>query len=73
MVELRLPKNSRVTEGITWEKPSGAENVQEVRIYRYNPEDSENPRLDTFFIDLDKFVLLSLILVVRVLCVYDIG
>ena len=54
MVELRLPKNSRVTEGISWEKPLGAENVQEVRIYRYNPEDSENPRLDTFFVDLDK-------------------
>ncbi len=54
MVELRLPKNSRVMKGITWEKPSDAENVQEVRIYRYNPEDSENPRLDTFFVDLDK-------------------
>ena len=54
MVELRLPKNSRVTEGITWGKPSGAQNVQEVRIYRYNPEDNENPRLDTFFVDLDK-------------------
>ena len=54
MVELRLPKNSRVIDGITWEKPSGAEHVQEVRIYRYNPEDSENPRLDTFFVDLDK-------------------
>ena len=54
MVELRLPKNSRVMEGITWEKPSDSENVQEVRIYRYNPEDSENPRLDTFFVDLDK-------------------
>ena len=54
MVELRLPKNSRVTEGITWEKPSDAENIQEVRIYRYNPEDSENPRLDTFFVDLDR-------------------
>ena len=54
MVELRLPKNSRVMEGITWEKPLDAENVQEVRIYRYNPEDRENPRLDTFFVDLDK-------------------
>ena len=54
MVELRLPKNSRVMEGITWEKPSDAKNVQEVRIYRYNPDDSENPRLDTFFVDLDK-------------------
>ena len=54
MVELRLPKNSRVAEGITWDKPSDAENVQEIRIYRYNPEDSENPRLDTFYVDLDK-------------------
>ena len=54
MVELRLPKNSRVMEGITWETPSDTENVQEVRIYRYNPEGSENPRLDTFFVDLDK-------------------
>ena len=54
MVELRLPKKSRVVEGITWDKPSGPENVQEVRIYRYNPEDSENPRLDTFYVDLDK-------------------
>ena len=54
MVELRLPKNSRVAEGVTWDKPSDAENVQEVRIYRYNPEDSENPRLDTFYVDLDK-------------------
>ena len=54
MVELRLPKNSRVAEGITWDKPADAENVQEVRIYRYNPEDSENPRLDTFYVDLDK-------------------
>ena len=55
MVELRLPKNSRVTQGITWEKPSDAENVQEVRIYRYNPEDSENPRLDTFYVDLKSY------------------
>ena len=54
MVELRLPKNSRVAKGITWDKPSGGENVQEVRIYRYNPEDSENPRLDTFYVDLEK-------------------
>ena len=54
MVEFRLPQNSRVAKGKVWEKPDNAENVQEIKIYRYNPDDSENPRIDTFFIDLDK-------------------
>ncbi len=54
MVEFRLPKNSRVVEGKVWEKPDKAENLKEIKIYRYNPDDNENPRIDTFFIDLDK-------------------
>ena len=54
MVEFRLPKNSRVSEGKIWEKPVNASNVKEIKIYRYNPDDNENPRIDTFFIDLDK-------------------
>ena len=53
MVEFRLPKNSRVAKGKVWEKPDNAENLKEIKIYRYNPDDSENPRIDTFFIDLD--------------------
>ena len=54
MVEFRLPKNSRVIEGKVWEKPDNASNMKEIEIYRYNPDDNENPRIDTFFIDLDK-------------------
>ena len=54
MVEFRLPKNSRVAEGKVWEKPDNASNMKEIKIYRYNPDDNENPRIDTFFIDLDK-------------------
>ena len=54
MVELRLPKNSRVVKGKVWEKPDSAVNVKEIRIYRYNPDNGSNPRLDTFYIDLDK-------------------
>ena len=52
MVELALPKNSRVTAGKTWPRPAGATKLKEYRIYRWNPEDGANPRIDTFFVDL---------------------
>ncbi len=53
MVEFTLPKNSRVTEGKTWPKPEGATNLREYRVYRWNPDDGENPRIDTYFVDMD--------------------
>jgi succinate dehydrogenase iron-sulfur subunit len=53
MVQLTLPKNSRVTDGKVWEKPDGATRVQEYRIYRYDPDSGDNPRTDTYFVDLD--------------------
>ena len=54
MVEFRLPKNSRIVEGKTWPGPSAAVNVKAFRIYRWNPDDDANPRVDTYRIDLDK-------------------
>ena len=53
MVEFTLPKNSRITDGKTWPAPSGAKNLREYRVYRWNPDDGKNPRLDTYSIDLD--------------------
>jgi succinate dehydrogenase / fumarate reductase iron-sulfur subunit len=53
MVQFTLPKNSKVTEGKTWARPASAQNVREYRIYRWNPEDDHNPRLDTYYVDLD--------------------
>ena len=53
MVELTLPKNSRITKGKVWPKPEGTTNVREFGIYRWTPDDGENPRLDTFYVDLD--------------------
>ena len=53
MVELALPKNSTVTEGKTWPKPDGATNLREFRIYRWNPDDGKNPRIDTYYVDMD--------------------
>ncbi|WP_158811593.1 succinate dehydrogenase iron-sulfur subunit [Beijerinckia sp. L45] len=53
MVQLTLPKNSVVGTGKTWPKPEGATNLKEFRVYRWNPDDGLNPRVDTFFINLD--------------------
>lgn len=53
MVEFNLPPNSRVKEGKTFRAPAGAKRVKTFKIYRYDPESGENPRLDTFEIDLD--------------------
>ena len=52
MVEFTLPKNSRMTIGKTWPKPQGA-NVRAFKVYRFDPDSGENPRVDTYYIDLD--------------------
>ena len=53
MVQLTLPQNSKITEGKTWQRPTGARRVTPFRIYRWNPEDGANPRMDTYFVDRD--------------------
>ena len=51
MVELTLPKNSKVANGKTWPHPAGAREEREYRVYRWNPDDDQNPRLDTYYVD----------------------
>src|SRR5436190_20133737 len=53
MVQLTLPQNSKITEGKTWQRPTGARRVTPFRIYRWNPDDNANPRVDTYFVDRD--------------------
>jgi succinate dehydrogenase / fumarate reductase iron-sulfur subunit len=53
MVQLTLPKNSKITPGKIWHAPAGAKRTTEFRIYRWNPDDGRNPRIDTFFVDRD--------------------
>jgi succinate dehydrogenase iron-sulfur subunit len=53
MVELTLPKNSKVKEGKVWPKPAGAKRLTEFRIYRWDPGVGGNPRIDTYFVDRD--------------------
>jgi succinate dehydrogenase / fumarate reductase iron-sulfur subunit len=53
MVELALPQNSRVKPGKSWPATSAAKNPRTVKVYRWNPDDGENPRLDSYTVDLD--------------------
>jgi succinate dehydrogenase / fumarate reductase iron-sulfur subunit len=39
--------------GKTWPKHGDSERLTEVKIYRWNPDDSQNPRVDTYFVDRD--------------------
>ena len=50
MVEFTLPQNSKPMPGKTWPRPEGA-NVRELHVYRWNPDDGQNPRIDVFFVD----------------------
>ncbi len=54
MAEFRLPKNSRISKGKRHPAPQDAKNTKTFRIYRWEPEAGENPRVDSFEIDLDR-------------------
>jgi succinate dehydrogenase / fumarate reductase iron-sulfur subunit len=54
MVEFNLPANSVVKEGKSFSAPADAKNTRSFKIYRYDPDSGDNPRTDTYDIDLDK-------------------
>ena len=51
MVQLTLPRGSRIKTGRTWNRPEGKGKWKEFRVYRWNPEDGENPRIDGYWIN----------------------
>jgi len=54
MAEFSLPKNSKVRKGRHFKAAANASRVRTFKVYRWNPDDSENPRTDTYEVDLDK-------------------
>jgi succinate dehydrogenase / fumarate reductase, iron-sulfur subunit len=55
MAEFTLPANSTVNEnGRVWAASSGVKRSKTFKIYRWNPDDGHNPRIDTFEVDLDN-------------------
>ncbi|MGV3278087.1 succinate dehydrogenase iron-sulfur subunit [Rickettsiales bacterium LUAb2] len=53
MVEFALPKNSKVVKGKYFKANEGVTNIKIFEIYRWDPESGENPRIDSFEIDVD--------------------
>jgi succinate dehydrogenase / fumarate reductase iron-sulfur subunit len=45
--------DSRIGPGKRWPAPAGAIRTKSFEIYRYDPDTPENPRVDTFEVDLD--------------------
>ena len=54
MAEFSLPKNSRVNKGKHYPAAANAKRTKTVQVYRWDPDSGENPRTDTFEIDLDQ-------------------
>ncbi len=53
MAEFTLPANSKVGKGTTHAAPEGAARTRKFKVYRWNPEDDENPSTDLYEVDLD--------------------
>lgn len=52
MVEFALPKNSVPTRGKSFKAPSTATQIRVLEIYRWDPDSGENPRIDSYEIDM---------------------
>jgi len=53
MATFTLPKNSKITGQGHSHKADGATRTKSFRIYRWDPDSGQNPRYDTFELDLD--------------------
>src|SRR5687767_4306701 len=55
MVELTLPANSKIDKaaGKKYPAPAGAKRVRKFVIYRFDPDSGQNPRMDTYEVDMD--------------------
>ena len=51
MAKFTLPKNSKILQGKTWPFPENGKAVRTFRVYRYDPDEGGNPRVDTYHVD----------------------
>ncbi|RZA19487.1 MAG: succinate dehydrogenase iron-sulfur subunit, partial [Lysobacteraceae bacterium] len=52
MAEFTLPKNSQIQKGKHFPAAAGAKKPRTFKVYRWNPDDGMNPRVDTYDVDL---------------------
>ena len=51
MAEFTLPANSKIREGRQIAAPAGAKKVRKFKVYRWDPDAGETPRVDTYEVD----------------------
>ena len=54
MVHFALSKNSKVKKGKSHKAPADAKKKRTFNIYRWSPDDDQNPRIDSYEIDMAK-------------------
>ncbi len=54
MAEFRLPKNSRIQKGKHFAAANGSSNTKTFAVYRWDPSTGDNPRVDTYEVDMDS-------------------
>jgi|TARA_Y100000994_G_scaffold228787_1_gene213299 succinate dehydrogenase / fumarate reductase iron-sulfur subunit len=53
MAQLALPKNSKISKGAHHSSPTKSDNTKRFKIYRYDPDKPDNPRTETYDVDMD--------------------
>lgn len=54
MAQFTLPRHSKIKPGKKYDAANGAKRTKTFKIYRWDPDDADNPRMDVYTIDLDK-------------------
>jgi succinate dehydrogenase / fumarate reductase iron-sulfur subunit len=54
MAEFTLPDHSKVKPGKYYPSKTSGRNIKKFSVYRWNPDDTKNPRRDTYEIDMDE-------------------
>ncbi len=54
MVQFALPKNSTIQKGNYIKSKSESKNIKKINVYRWNPDDGNNPRIDTYEVDMEN-------------------
>ena len=54
MVQFNLPQNSKIEVGKYYKDLKNSKNLKKINVYRWDPSDGKNPRVDTFEVDMDN-------------------
>ncbi|MEC9376051.1 MAG: succinate dehydrogenase iron-sulfur subunit [Pseudomonadota bacterium] len=54
MAEFQLPLNSKIRKGKNFKSSDSSKNIRRFAIYRFDPDLNQNPRLDTYELDVDE-------------------